>query len=81
MVALMPSAINNSEGGSPLMSNITDRRETLKPCPFCGSEETALSEPPVPWLVICEECGAEGPYADKRKGAVGAWNTRADSSQ
>jgi hypothetical protein len=27
-VALMPSAINNGEGGSPLMSNITDRRET-----------------------------------------------------
>jgi hypothetical protein len=24
----MPSAINNGEGGSPLMSNITDRRET-----------------------------------------------------
>jgi hypothetical protein len=25
----MPSAINNGEGGSPLMSNITDRRETV----------------------------------------------------
>jgi hypothetical protein len=64
----MPSAINNGEGGSPLMSNITDRRETLKPCPFCGGNpalETRDVEPQGdPWygkknetFVLCE-CGA-----------------------
>lgn len=52
--------------------------DRLRPCPFCGGDdELALSEPPLPWFVICGACGVEGPYADKRKHAIAAWNTRA----
>lgn len=58
----------------------TDLEQPLEPCPFCGSDETGFSEPPIPWLVICGNCGAEGPYADKRKDAHTAWNTRAIQS-
>jgi hypothetical protein len=35
----MPSAINNGEGGSPLMSNITDRRDALVKAYIAGATD------------------------------------------
>ena len=74
------------------MSDITDRRETLKPCPFCGTDmqrwiEVEDSGPDGSWTarLTCAECDADGPPAkdwhetrhQAEEAAVDAWNVRA----
>jgi hypothetical protein len=77
------------------MSNITDRRETLKPCSHCGQSRLKMLVENEEWCiarVACQahRCGALGPWveladydtiADAREAAAELWNTRADSSQ
>lgn len=63
----------------------------LKPCPFCGTDET---REPVDeddtldvcqrrsiglYHVICPECGASGPYESTFDQAATAWNERIDA--
>lgn len=49
---------------------------TLKPCPFCGSDEELEHDVGA----ICCRCGAQGPFADAEVDAQLAWNTRFDFS-
>ncbi|MBU2051462.1 MAG: Lar family restriction alleviation protein [Gammaproteobacteria bacterium] len=49
----------------------------LKPCPFCGSDDTRVHE----WLfgavIHCSSCGSKGPIASAMETAVKFWNKRA----
>ena len=47
----------------------------LLPCPFCGG--TLVHPSSGGECIVCETCGAEGPYRDKDAVAITAWNTRA----
>jgi Lar family restriction alleviation protein len=60
--------------------------ETLKPCPFCGSNDRLrLYEPFEPSdelvVVTCDQCNANGPYygendSQSEAEAVALWNRR-----
>ena len=61
--------------------------DTLKPCPFCGSDkvidegapsyDTVTEEERTTWFtVLCTDCHAEGPPNLGWSGAIEAWNTR-----
>ena len=53
----------------------------LKPCPFCGSKKT-YRRPDIDraigtsFSIICEVCGAMGPFAERAEKAIDAWNKR-----
>ncbi len=61
--------------------------EPLKPCPFCGGEQTSLHGN---YGLRCSVCGAKGPcfltrkseltrkYVMSEKEAIAAWNRRAE---
>ena len=56
-----------------------EQAPTQKPCPFCGSRKTLLSDGPLFW-VTCDGCDAEGPYTrESSEKAVELWDTRATS--
>ncbi len=54
----------------------------IKPCPFCGSEDTELFKVSMEikgvdvdgWAVHCNECEARGPVLPIRTRARAAWN-------
>ena len=48
--------------------------ETLKPCPFCGSETLRNLQV----FVTCRNCGASGPGRTQDNDAIVEWNTRAE---
>jgi len=53
----------------------------LKPCPFCGCKKTCMfpdidSEFGTAWAVVCDKCGATGPFEDSKEQAIFAWNER-----
>lgn len=53
----------------------------LNPCPFCGSEGTALSNDYVHWFVACVNrschiCDVRTHTFDDLEQAIKAWNTR-----
>lgn len=62
---------------------MTDLKESLRPCPFCGSGEhdvdrTCLKVVPDSqkyYSVVCW-CGTSGPIRDSEKEAIRAWNKR-----
>ena len=66
---------------------MTDLKESLKPCPFCGSGEheadknclKILPDSQNFYSVVCW-CGTSGPVRDSTREAVKAWNTR-DSNE
>lgn len=47
----------------------------LKPCPFCGSNETDPINGDRCWIA-CLTCWAEGPSADTPEDAAERWNNR-----
>lgn len=53
---------------------------TLLPCPFCGISDAfgpIYDDHPIyKWLVVCDECGAQGPARETEAEAVEAWNWR-----
>jgi hypothetical protein len=51
--------------------------ETIKPCPFCGSENLEVRGVPfVGYAVTCwnDNCLARGPSRGKAEEAIKAWN-------
>jgi Lar family restriction alleviation protein len=48
----------------------------IEPCPFCGEgEETYVNATPTEQrYVVCDNCGAEGPYGDTEIDAIKAWS-------
>jgi Lar family restriction alleviation protein len=54
--------------------------ETLKPCPFCGSENIEIA--PIGEYVFCNDCYTIGPQEhgntseEKIQRAIAAWNKR-----
>ena len=51
---------------------------SLKPCPFCGSPDPQpIRETPSAYtIVVCQECGAQGPSAKTPEEAIEAWKQR-----
>lgn len=47
----------------------------LKPCPFCGSNETELVKGDE-WYVACLTCWADGPTGGSNEKAEEQWNYR-----
>lgn len=66
------------------------RKSILKPCPFCGADETSEGQPEIirrrlpdpheyvyDYAVRCQRCGVQTDwYPDEDDDAVEAWNTR-----
>ncbi len=51
----------------------------FKPCPFCGSEkELSISEHKSIKYILCNNCGANGPFETDKKTALEIWNERYD---
>lgn len=50
----------------------------LLPCPFCGGVRVVRCNGAVKAreYTYCRDCGAQGPKADNRYGAIEVWNTR-----
>lgn len=59
--------------------------ETLKPCPFCGSNEVqlyvCLNEIKTAYVVQCIDCGASSAYMYSRKDAIEMWNRRNENEK
>ena len=54
----------------------------MKNCPFCGSNDTRLSEPNEGgylWIT-CNKCEANGPFGATEEEAKRYWNGRTDSA-
>lgn len=54
---------------------------TLKSCPFCGSDEVEIKEDSVERglefaFVVCRRCQCYGPIANNVTSAANAWNSR-----
>jgi Lar family restriction alleviation protein len=62
---------------------VTDLKESLRPCPFCGSAEHEVDRTCLRTIqdsqgfcsVVCW-CGTSGPARDSEREAITAWNTR-----
>ena len=50
-------------------------KPTLKPCPFCGSEEVLLISSTARW-VRCPDCCVAGPVGEDNISAIRLWNKR-----
>lgn len=52
--------------------------DPLKPCPFCGQEESVLLwiDAYKDFLVRCGTCGCRGPHDSDRGMAIDRWNNR-----
>ena len=53
------------------------------PCPFCESINTSVQDVSPAFTmgqfaVVCDDCQAEGPTADKEFRAIELWNNRID---
>ncbi len=46
----------------------------IKPCPKCKESSTAVTTHWRKFLVMCQPCGAFGPWADTRIDAIELWN-------
>lgn len=56
--------------------------DRLKPCPFCGSDETYKTRlDDFTYVIQCLECGASGPYKLNTDEAEEAWNRRAEDKK
>lgn len=55
--------------------------DTIKPCPFCGSEDVTIDYVMTPTgrciNVLCCDCTACGPMVGAEPEAIAAWNQRA----
>ena len=70
---------------------MSDLREALKPCPFCGGNDIRFdkhhsynySHPDFKfhWSMCCYNCGATFPNRYRKELLVAAWNTRAALAQ
>lgn len=49
---------------------------TLPSCPFCGHDDTCLTQQIRFRSVGCSHCGATGPYAATNEGAIALWSKR-----
>ena len=60
-------------------------KETLKPCPFCGSNKVQLyvcpNEVKTAYVVQCIDCGASSAYMHSRKDAIEMWNRRNENEK
>ena len=62
----------------------THKREGLKPCPFCGANDTVMVVEQIPGCpecddncyIRCDQCFAGGPNYDDEQRAEAAWNRR-----
>jgi Lar family restriction alleviation protein len=61
--------------------------DELNACPMCGSRDLLLDSERkfgergfrgLMYCVMCQECGAQGPWADTEKIAMEAWNMMED---
>jgi Lar family restriction alleviation protein len=52
--------------------------QTLKPCPFCGSDDVIFEGIPGCVSVVCEICECVKVGYDNHEQAIQAWNQRAD---
>lgn len=58
---------------STIENEASSEDHSLLPCPFCGSEKLDTQ---TFTYVICDKCGAFGPYPRKGKSGVELWNQR-----
>ena len=59
-------------------------RESVAPCPFCNSSAVALTNgrsKGARYYCFCQDCGANGPPAQRKIHAVMLWNTRPPAPQ
>lgn len=54
----------------------------LKPCPFCGADESFLSTVKIGeerYMVMCSDCGGRGGSCETEDEAEEAWNQREEN--
>lgn len=56
---------------------------TLKPCPFCGSNDVELKKKKIlcEWYVRCNTCGVRTENEDRASYARMTWNRRATDTE
>jgi Lar family restriction alleviation protein len=61
-----------------------ENKMKILPCPFCGYDADVTPRPSYGFYVRCSrfsKCAAEGPFANNKKDAIIAWNTRTNQWQ
>jgi Lar family restriction alleviation protein len=61
------------------VNRCTKLEDSMKPCPFCKSEDLGVVEDgaTVSYYVLCKGCWAQGPHSFKdEEDAKKAWNDR-----
>ena len=53
-----------------------DRLGHLMPCPFCGGSAQIFTSDGTRYWAGCDQCEAEGPWAENKTTAESAWNRR-----
>ncbi len=54
-------------------------QQTLRSCPFCGSEKLTVWDENTIYHVECMTCFCQGAACDSKDIAIERWNTRADT--
>lgn len=67
----VPGASGEEPVSAPAVGGVV-----LAPCPFCERDWAKVDRSHQLPVIICDFCGAQGPYGETLQAALEAWNKR-----